>query len=209
MKGLKFQEYYNQAQLFYNSLTDYERQHIIGAISFELDHCDDPTVYKNAIPRLNEIDHELAKQVALNVGGPLPLAPNRANHGRKAKGLSQTEFNTSTPTIKSRRIAIIVADGFDLSVVEGIKALIKAGGALPFVIGPRRGEIYPAGKTVGKDSGMMADHHFEGMRSTLFDALFIPGGVEHAKTLMDNGRVKQWILEAFGHLKIIGAVGEG
>lgn len=122
--------------------------------------------------------------------------------------MSQTEFVPSTPSIKSRRIAILVADGFDLAVVEGIKAVIKAGGALPFIIGPRRGEIYPAGKTAGKNSGLMADHHFEGQRSTMFDALFIPSGAEHVKSLMGNGRVKQWVLEAFGHLKAIGAVGE-
>lgn len=123
--------------------------------------------------------------------------------------MSQTEFVPSTPTIKSRRIAILVTDGFDLAVVEGIKAVIKAGGALPFIIGPRRGEINPAGKTAGKNSGLMADHHFEGQRSTMFDALFIPSGAEHVKSLMGNGRVKQWVLEAFGHLKAIGAVGEG
>jgi catalase len=38
----KFKEYYNQAQLFYNSLAPHEKNHTIAALSFELDHCDDP-----------------------------------------------------------------------------------------------------------------------------------------------------------------------
>lgn len=209
MRGVKFQEHFSQAQLFYNSLSDHERQHLINAISFELDHCDDPTVYTNAIPRLNDIAHELAKQVALNVGAPLPDKSGRVNHGMKSKGLSQPEFVPKIPTIKSRRVAILIADGFDSATVESMKAVLLAAGAVPFIIGPRRGEVYPAGKTAGKDKGVKADHHFEGQRSTMFDALFIPGGAEHVQALASNGRSLQWILEAFGHLKVIGAVGEG
>jgi len=51
------------------------------------------------------------------------------------------------------------------------------------------------------------DHHFEGMRSTMFDSIYIPGG-EHVSTLMKQGRVIHWVREAFGHCKAIGATGE-
>ncbi len=206
MRGLKFQEHYSQAQLFYNSLADHEKFHLIKAISFELSHCDDPMVYKNAIPRLNEIDHDMAVQVAKNVGGPTPSQPNQKNHGKKSKGLSQLDFMPKIPSIKSRRIAILVADGFDVGVVEAAKGAFVAAGAVPFVIGPRRGEIFPAGAS---EKGIFADHHYEGQRSTMFDAIFIPSGKECAQTLASNGRAIHWVLEAFGHLKAIGAVGEG
>lgn len=209
IRGEKFKEHWSQAQLFYNSLSEIEKTHLISAISFELDHCGDPTVYKTAILRLNDIDFDLAKQVATNVGGPLPDKPGHANHGHKAPRLSQLDFMPETATIKSRRIAILVADGFDLSVVEAMKAAVSVAGALPFVIGPRRGEIFPAGTPVGKGKGVVADHHYEGQRSTMFDALFIPGGAESVRTLASNGRAIHWVLEAFGHLKTIGAVGEG
>ncbi|KAH8120604.1 catalase-domain-containing protein [Phellopilus nigrolimitatus] len=208
MRGAKFAEHWSQAQLFYNSLSHVEKQHLTSAISFELDHCDDPTVFKTAILRLNDIDHSLAKQVAINVGGPIPDAPERKNHGKTTARLSQFEFLPAKPTIKSRRIAILIADGYDGPVVEAMRAALSAGGALPFLIAPRRGEIYPAGETPGKGKGIVADHHFEGMRSTMFDALFIPGGAEHAKTLEGSGRAVHWVREAFGHLKAIGAVGE-
>lgn len=151
----------------------------------------------------------MAKQIAQNVGGPIPDAPARLNHGKASKGLSQFDYVPATPTIKSRRIAILIADGFDMTVVEAVKAAVTAAGALPFLIGPRRGEIFPAGATRSKGKGVQADHHFEGMRSTMFDAIFIPGGQESAATLARNGRAIHWVLEAFGHLKTIGAVGEG
>lgn len=201
----KFQEHYNQAELFYNSLSAAEKTHLINAISFELSHCDDPLVFKNAIPQLNEVDHELAKVIAVNVGVNTPPGPKRKSHGKKSIRLSQTEFMPEGHLIKSRRIAILVADGFDTGVVEGLRAAMKLGSASTFIIGPRRGKISGATGTVS----VMADHHFEGQRSTLFDALFIAPGAKSAEALRKNGRVIHWVREAFGHCKTIGALGEG
>lgn len=204
----KFQEHYNQAQLFFNSLTDIERNHLTSAISFELSHCDDRRVYETYTQLLNNIDYDLAKAVAINVNGVIPDKPARENHGKKDPTLSQTFYLPKIPTIATRRIAILIADGFNALEVEAVRAILAAEKAKAFVIGPHRGKIYAKGQQVGSGAGVVADHHFEGQRSTLFDALYIPSG-EHGKTLMTNGRVIHWIREAFGHCKAIAAVGEG
>ncbi|KAA1468521.1 catalase [Dentipellis sp. KUC8613] len=207
LRGPKFQEHYNQAQLFYNSLSPIEKQHLIAAISFELDHCDDPIVYKQYTRILNNVDFDLAKQVAINVGGVVPERPGRGNDGKKSKSLSQEYYAPKVPTIESRRIAILVADGFNLDEVQAVRALLAAAKALTFVIGPRRGEVYPAGVPHEKGKGFFVDHHYEGQRSTLFDAVYIPSG-KHAVELARNGRVIHYVREAFGHCKAIGGVGE-
>ncbi|KAI0080000.1 catalase [Panus rudis PR-1116 ss-1] len=209
IRGAKFQEHFNQAQLFYNSLQPWEKAHLISAISFELSHCDDPVVFQTYTKVLNNIDYELAKQVAINVGGEVPEKPARQNHGKATPTMSQLYYTPKEPTIVSRRIAILLHDGFSLGEVEGLRAVLKAGGATTWIIGPRRGYVYPAGQAVGTGKGLWADHHFEGQRSTLFDALIIPSGKEHAQKLADNGRAIHWVREAFGHLKAIGAIGEG
>lgn len=205
--SVKFSEHFNQAQLFYNSLDQIERIHLTAALSFELDHCDDPIVYKNLVTRLCDIDMDLATAVAAKVGAPTPEAAGRANHGRKAKGLSQTEFTTEAQglptTIATRTVAIIIDDGFNGHEYEVVKSALTAAGAFPTTIGPKRQVVVPAGG--GK--GVIPDHHFEGMRSTLFDSLYIPGG-EHINMLLKNGRVIHWIREAYGHCKPIGATSE-
>jgi catalase len=200
----KFQEHFNQTELFYNSLSPVEKKHLTEAISFELDHCDDLVVNKNAILLLNEIDHEVAKAVAINVGGDIPPKPKRDSHKKRAVRISQMEFAPEKPLIKSRRIAILIDDGFEKDAVEGLRAAMKLGSATTFIIGPRRGVISSA-----TGSSVMADHHFEGQRSTLFDALFIAPGSGSAEKLRKNGRVIHWVREAFGHCKTIGALGEG
>ena len=206
LKSKKFREHFNQAQLFWNCQTPPEKMHIIAALSFELDHCDDPIVYERMVGRLCDIDIELAQAVAEKAGAPTPQKQTRPNHGKKAKGLSMTEFNAPEPTIASRRIAILVGDGYDSVAFTGVYTALKAAKAFPFVIGPKRQTIYAAGESKSA-KGIQPDHHFEGVRSTMFDSVFIPGG-SHIETLCKQGRVVHWVREAFGHLKAIGATGE-
>jgi catalase len=199
----KFKEHYNQAQLFYNSMAPHEKHHIVQALGFELDHCDDPIVYERMCTRLTDIDLELAQKVAELVGAPIPTKATRPNHGKKAKNLSQMDFLPETPTIATRRVALIIADGFDATAYYGVKAALTAAGAVPFTIAPKRSPIKSA---EGKE--VKPDHHLEGMRSTMFDSVFIPGGAASVATLKKTGRAIHWVREAFGHLKAIGATGE-
>jgi catalase len=159
---------------------------------------------------MQDIDLKLAQNVSLLVGAPVPKEQGRPNHGKSSKALSQTYYMPEEPTIATRRVAILIADGFDKATVKAMQTALKAANAFPFVIGPRRSTIYAEGEEKGASgAGIKPDHHLEGMRSTLFDALFIPGGKDHAETLKKNGRAVHWVREAFAHCKALGATGEG
>lgn len=202
----KFSDHISQAQLFYNSLNKYEKSHVTAALSFELDHCLDPLVYNRMCERLCDIDFDLAVAVAEKCGAPAPTKQGVPNHGRKSKGLSQSDFTPEAQglptTIASRMVAILIADGFNMAEYEAMKAALTAAQAMPFTIGPKRQHI-----KASNGAEVSADHHFEGNRSTMYDALYVPGG-SHIATLKKNGRVVHWIREAFGHCKAIGATGE-
>lgn len=142
------------------------------------------------------------------IGGDPPTETTHPNHGKKAPRLSQTEFPGKL-TIVTRRIAIIIADGFDQAMFEAVSTALKAQGATTHVIAPRRGMIFPAGvDPEGGTGGVMSDHHLEGQRSTMFDAIYVNPGVQSTLTLRENGRAVHWIREAFGHLKTIGALSD-
>jgi len=100
LRSVKFGEHYTHAQLFYNSLAPHEKQHLINALSFELNKLDEISVVEKMIERLSHVDIELATQVAINAGGTPPDAAARPNHGKKAAGLSQEDFRATKPTIK-------------------------------------------------------------------------------------------------------------
>lgn len=208
LQSKKFREHKNQAELFYNSMSGPEKTHMKNAFAFELDHCEDEIVYKRIVERICEIDLELAQSVADMVGADIPTEQTRPKHNKKAKGLSQLEYAPATPTIATRMVAILIADGYDKVAYNGIKAALTAAGALPFTISPKRNKIYADGEEKGSSGGVVADHHLEGQRSTMYDSIFVPGGAKSIETLRKNGRAVHWVREAFGHLKAIGATGE-
>lgn len=203
----KFHEYHNQPQLFYNSMSEHEKLHMTKAFSFELDHCDDPIVYEHMALRLSELDLQLAQKVAENVGAPIPIKALKQNHGKRAPRLSQTEFFPKEATIVSRRIAIIIGDGYDSVSFNGVRGALKTSNALPLIIGTKRSPIFAEGEDRSTSKGITPDHFYDGVRSTLFDATFIPGG-PHIQNLAKNGQIRHWINETFGHLKPLAATGD-
>ena len=90
LKSKKFEDHISQAQLFWNSQSPPEKMHLISALGFELDHCDNPVVYNRMTERLCDIDLELAQAVAEKVGAPTPTKQGKANKGQKSAGLSIT-----------------------------------------------------------------------------------------------------------------------
>jgi len=207
-KSAKFKDHISQAQLFYNSLSEVEKSHVQSALSFELDHCDEPVVYERMTQRLADIDLNLAQTVANMVGGPVPKEAGRPNSYQTSKRLSQMDFLPENPSIASRRVGIIIADGYDPVAFNAVLGALNGLKATPLIIGTRRSAIFSSAEDSSTSKGIVPDHHLEGQRSTMFDAIFVPGGEESIKTLSKNGRALHYIREAFGHLKAIGGTGE-
>jgi catalase len=81
----------------------------------------------------------------------------------------------------------MVADGFDMATLGAVRTALKAEGASTWVIAPRRGLVFPHGVTpsAAGTGGLMADHHLEGQRSTMFDAIFVCPGAQSVLTLRE------------------------
>ena len=88
-------------------------------------------------------------------------------------------------------MAVLIADGFDLVPYNAMKAALYSAGAIVVTIGSRRNKVMPA-----SGNPVIPDHFLEGTRSTLFDALLVPPGEHHVKTLLGSGRVIHYIREA-------------
>src|SRR6185312_10678309 len=125
-RAASFQDYYSQATLFWNSMSSWEREHIVAAFRFELGKCDHMHVREAVIEQLNRVDHGLATQVAEGIGVKPPAEEVAPNHGRSSPALSQA--NTATDTIRSRKVAVLVADGVEAGPVTALtKELRKRG----------------------------------------------------------------------------------
>lgn len=193
-----FSDHYTQAALFFNSLTTPEQEHIGQALTVELSKVSDAKIKKLMLEHLAKIDQELAANVAGKLGMQAPKGAAAARAG-KSKGLSQEEGPKDS--IKSRKIAILAADGVTSADVKRMAASLKKEGAIAEVIAMRLGEFLKGDVKVGKSSAT-AD-------SIMYDAVYVPGGKESVTALLGEESARHFVRQAYDHGKALAASGEG
>ncbi len=197
-----FGEHFSQATLFWNSLSAVEKEHLVEAAHFEIGKVGDQGVRERMVDRLNHVDHELAKLVAIGVGVAAPTQPVTENHGQSSPAVSQEQL--AVKTAKGRKVAILAADGVDAEQVTAIKQALTEAGAQAQIVAKFMGTIKDA-----KGKELKVDKTFLTSASVMFDAIYVPGGAQSIATLKANGDAIHFIDEAFRHCKAIAATGEG
>jgi len=200
-----FSDHFSQARLFFNSMSDHEKEHIIAAYSFELGKVEREFIRAREVNEiLANIDLTLAKRVAENLGLPAPTKGTvevRKTSLERSPALSQA--NLLPGDIKTRKVAILAANGVDSAAIDAMKKALKAEGAHAKVLGPTSAPVKTAdGKALPVDASM------EGMPSIAFDAVFVPGGAASIKALSADGVALHYLLEAYKHLKAIALHGD-
>ncbi len=216
-----FFDHYSQAALFFRSQSDVEKNHIIDALRFELSKVERTGIRERMLCHLFQIDMDLGKKVAMKLGIAIPpKMKDHLNQGmpadanpkdyqsipKKNSGDSPSLSMLRKP-IKSahtRKVAFLVADGFDEADVAALnKALINAG-AQAKLVAPKLGEIKSS-----KGSSLFADFTLFNTASVLFDAVYIPGGAASVAALQADEKAIHFVNESYQHCKTVGASGEG
>jgi catalase len=195
-----FKDYYSQATLFWNSMSDWEQQHIVEAFSFELGKVRRREIRERVLGELGHVDHGLASQVAgtLGLDAPPEARPSgRENHGNSSPALSQADQPESAAT---RKVAVLAADGVDAASLDTVVDALRAEGATCEILAPHEGRL---------EGGLDADRGLLTMASVLYDAVLVAGGREAVDALRLNGAAGRYVAEAYKHGKAVGALGEG
>lgn len=218
-----FADHFGQAKLFFNSQTDTEKSHIVKALRFELGKVETTAIRVRMLGLLSQVDMQLAEKVAIGLGAIVPpvletpinkgVSPeNEMSRKQEPKtvdssvassdALSMLKNPTNSPTIASRKVAIICADGVSEAAVMNMKnALIKED-AKGFIIAPHLGSVL-----TDADGAIAADFSFLTASSVLFDAVYIPHS-QGCSILAKNEDVMEFLNDAYKHCKVIGADGE-
>ena len=211
-----FTDHFSQPALFYRSLASWEQQHVINAYSFELGKCEIKDIQKRMLYLISQIDQDMAKKVADNLGlevpseveGPLNQAiganANVEKHQpkekkvylEKSKQLSQDQ--TVFDTMQSRQVAILAANGFCMDDFEQFKKAITENSGMVKIVAPHGGAI-----TCDQDMKHHVDAAIMTTESVLYDAIYIPGGQESVDALLKKAKFKKFVAEAFKHCKAI------
>ncbi len=220
-RSKSFFDHFSQATLFFNSQSEPEKNHIVDALRFELGKVETVAIRIRMLGILAQIDGGLASQVAYGLGLHVPANPEQPMNksipadgnpddfqsmkveGSLEKSAALTMAGYVLDSIKTRKIAILAADGVDEDSLVMVKKTLLAEGAIVDVIAPRLGII------MGKnDSEILVDKSLLTTASVFYDAVYVPGGTNSVATLEDDADAVHFLNQAFKHCKAIAADSE-
>ncbi len=142
-----FFDHFSQATLFFNSQSEHEQQHIVQALRFELGKVEAPPIRERMVGMLAQVDAAWPTQVAEGLGIAVPAKAGRAAEPQRARrrrpeGVSAAAVPSRRSTRrraqhgrhgqghgKTRKVAILAADGVDAAAVAAHAAALTAAGA--------------------------------------------------------------------------------
>jgi catalase len=199
----KFRDFFSQATMFWHSITPGEQQRLVDAAHFELSKVETIEIRERMVNEFfNNIDHDLATRVAEGIGVAAPLKKDIP----KPKVLVPEVGveHQKKPSPKTRKIAILAADGVDAAALMQVKDAIMQAGAMVHVVSKLLGELKPA-----QGEPVKVDKNYVTAASVMYDAVLVAGGADSAAALKRHGDAIHWINETFKHCKTVGAFGEG
>ena len=207
-KAERFADHYTQATLFWNSQTDVEKQHIVNAFRFELSRVQTPAVRERMVSGLMNVAAELAEGVAAGLGirdmpAPMPKVMTRDVTPEVSVSPALSLFaRPGDGSIRTRRVAILVADGCDGTPLVALADRLTSEGAVPRFVSTTLGAVQPA-----DGDAIEVDISLEAGPAVLYDAVVLPDGAEAVDALRADGRTLEFIKDQYRHCKSILAVG--
>lgn len=195
-----FADHYSQARQFYRSMTEPEQRHMASALGFELAKCELIPIRTRMLGHLANIDSALQQQVEEALG--MKGQADKIQPAVKPLDLELSDtlslIKKAKPTLKGRKLGVLVTDGFDANLLAALRNAAKAEKAAFALIAPKIGG---AKDNTGKLNP--ADMSLSGAPSIFFDTVAILTNEAEAKKLTNEACAIDWLRDAFGHLKVI------
>jgi catalase len=217
-RSKSFHDHFSQARLFFNSQSEPEKNHLVDALRFELGKVETVAIRQRMLFTLSRVDKGLANEVAYGLGLSIPKElenhhnqsipadadPEAYQPVNKEGSLSISQAlsmaNTIKDSIHTRKVAILAADGVNEKSLMTIQDDLMAQGAMTEVIAPRLGFI-----TSENDVAIPVKRSLLTAASVLYDAVYVPSGINSVATLAAEANAVHFLNEAFKHCKAIAA----
>jgi len=203
--------------MFWNSMSDWEKQHIAEAFAFELNQVENEEVRHHVMNEiLVNIADPLAQAVSVQTGiaiapigdakNPTPSAPTPSGPLRKdAKDLASPALSMDKPcdNIIGRRIAVLGGEGMDAAQFKTVLTALQAEEAVVELIAAHAGTVADS-----KGKPQKVNRAAPNAPSVIYDGVIVLGG-DSAAALAQSGLAIHFVNEAFRHGKPLAFFGEG
>jgi catalase len=212
-----FADHFSQATMFWNSMADWEKQHIAQAFSFELNQVENEEVRAHVMNELLvNVASELAEAVSAQTGiaiapmgtprAPTPSAPDPSGPLRPAAKDSSSptlSLDKRTPAVKGRKIALLAGKGVEADQLTSVKKALLAAGCVVELIAAHAGTI-----TDSKGKPQKVNRAAPNAPSVIYDGAVVLGGAS-AGALSKSGLAIHFINEAYRHGKPLAFLANG
>lgn len=189
-RSASFEDHFSQAAMFYNSMSDVEKLHILEAFKFELAHVISEDIRQQIVDMFANVNLELAEALAVHIGAKPPTG-QAVSYAKISPALSMEKGIFKPDSLK---IGIVVAEGFDEGILDFVMNTLAEAKAMPEVIGA---ELTPIAGAGGKK--YKPHYVFNATDSVLFDGLIILGGKK--PTPLFEAKIKEFTKDTFCHYK--------
>ncbi len=196
-----FADHYSQARQFFISQMPVEQRHIIDAFVFELSKCERDDIRLRMLGGLRHVHDDLARGVADGLGveqlpEPVEAAREPITDLPPSPALSLVAHGPAS--VAGRKVGVLLADGFDSSSLQALRAAAEEEGATVGIIAP-----HIAGATGSDGSRVAAGQKIDGAPSVLYDAVAVLASADGAARLAGLPAARDFVSDAYAHCKFI------
>ncbi|MEO8401776.1 MAG: catalase [Gammaproteobacteria bacterium] len=199
-----FADHYSQARQFYLSQTRIEQDHIADALVFELSKVGKIAIRERMVSHLLNIEKKLAANVF--DGLRLKTMPSPAQSAKPVnQSLKKSKFlsiiENGPESFAGRKIGVLLTDGADAATLKQLQTVVNKSHAYLEIIAPHVG-----GVKLNNGKWIDAAQSIKGGPSVLYDAIVLLLSKEGTKSLTKEPAARDFIADAFSHLKFIAYV---
>lgn len=179
-----FEDHFSQARMFWLSMTDIEKDHILKAFSFEVGKVARRDIRQQVVEMFANVDVELATQLAMNVGVQPPKITQHVETTKTSPAVSQ--FVNPIFSTETKKVAIIVNQK-----TENLGAIIdtlKAKKVAVELVSDKQQAIL----------NFDIDHTLDTASPVLYDGIIVAGKFDEPKA---QNKLNHFIEETYNHYK--------
>ncbi len=194
-----FFDFFSQARMFWNSMSEVEKQHIVQTFNFHLGYVKSKYVRQQVVDMFGNVDTAMATAIAEHVA----VNPPKTEQVAVSKASpSLSEANTPYYAY-TQRVAVLIGNGFNGDEVKQTIDVLQEYGVFVYIVSEQ------LGKVTGNDgTSIKVDKTFVSIDPTLYDSYYIVGGQTNNQDDF-NEHVMTYVNQAYKHYKPIGVATTG
>jgi catalase len=185
-----FKDHFSQAAMFYNSMSNVERKHIIDAFTFELSKVKSKDVVQQVVNMFGNVNIDMMTQVANRIGAEVPKGEG-SKYGKISPKLSQENTIKKSDTLK---IGVIISEGFNADEFNTMMKALNDAKTMPEIISDILAKVKASDGTE-----QVPKYTLTSTDPVLFDGIYVLAGNKVNDEFKTN--TKKFVQETYMHYK--------